>query len=141
MRELFFSIFNAQKKFQFLHPKILNLTSPEDQNFCQQNYFLFSLFSADRNESTDTFKKPRPVQPSPVQRSGSTSKPPPSPSGLGVLDLLDSIMQKQDRTMQDLNKSEEQKANERQRLEIERRRKSAENPFEKAAAMSRGKFS
>lgn len=49
-------------------------------------------------------------------------------------------MEKQDRTMQDLNKSEEQKASERQRLEIERRRKSAENPFEKAAAMSRGKF-
>ncbi|KAI6175012.1 SPRY domain-containing protein [Aphelenchoides bicaudatus] len=87
--------------------------------------------------SGDPFKKPRPVQPSPVQRSPAIAKPS-SSGGLGVFDLLDSIMEKQDRTMQELNKSEEQKANERQRLEMERRRKSAENPFEKGAAFSSG---
>jgi hypothetical protein len=97
-----------------------------------------SLFSAEKHDlSIDPFKKPRPVQPSPVQRSN--SKPSPSPSGLSGFDLLDSIMEGQDRTMQELNKSEEQKASERQRLEIERRRMSVENPYEKAAAISRGK--
>lgn len=60
-----------------------------------------------------------------------------SPVGL---DLLDNIMGNQDSLLKDRNKSEQQKAEELQRLELERRRKSAENPFEKGALPAKGIF-
>jgi hypothetical protein len=64
-----------------------------------------------------------------------TPKPVVQPSSL---DLLGDILGDQDKLLKDRNKSGQEKEEELRRLEMERRRVSADNPYEKAAKVSAG---